>query len=162
MKSLLFYPFLSISSLNLWRAKSLWYDFNLNQEFLNDFACSYVNVVFFQVHVRFGQRWRFWSYLRCRTAQMHQKFINIWRPSEDLVKLRFWHNIKNWVSFLIPPFKVRQTIQKLCSLHWRVVYRKCERKMSKMKSGVERHSKGDDRHSSKISKPKDLLKFQEL
>ena len=39
--------------------------------------------------------------LRCKTAQIDQKFSNGWRPSHGDINLIFWHKIDIWVSFPI-------------------------------------------------------------
>ena len=56
-----------------------------------------------QVQLRSGETWRFWSLLRCRTAQTRQMSIYGWRHSHHYIEHIFWHKIELWVSFLMPP-----------------------------------------------------------
>ena len=58
----------------------------------------------FQVQVRFGKLWRFWSLLRCKTAMTHQMF-SYGRRDLPTVQLSpsFLQKIDLWVSFPIPP-----------------------------------------------------------
>ena len=41
----------------------------------------------FQVQVRFGELWWFWSFLRCSTAQTRHMFSYEWRHSHGVIKL---------------------------------------------------------------------------
>lgn len=91
---------------------------------------------FFQIHVRFGELWKIWSYLWCRTVKMHQKFSHGWRTSHSDIELIFWHKIYtryiselyfkcHWLSIMI-------LYQKLCPSYWIVVRLTCEHKLSRI------------------------------
>ena len=62
-----------------------------------------VYLEYLQVQVRAGEKWWFWSILRCRTVQTHHMFSYGWKPSQGAIELIFWHKIYLWVIFTMPP-----------------------------------------------------------